>query len=196
MSTPHRIGIYAGAFDPIHDGHLEVARDAVKYLELDKLVFMVEEKTWTDKKLAPVERRRTMVRLGIKKDTKISLLKQIDKQFTISSTLPKLEVLYPSSELFFIMGADVFLRMTPDQWPDLHRLLKHYIVVFERAEIKEEVLSKHAVAIGAKVAILPSAHQHHSSTDIRMYPKNQHVWLPVEVAEYIRRHNLYQSSSK
>lgn len=37
-----RIGIYVSAFDPIHEGHLKFAADAVNEHDLDKLYFLVE----------------------------------------------------------------------------------------------------------------------------------------------------------
>src|SRR2546425_611878 len=36
-----RIGLYGGTFDPIHHGHLILARDAIEYLELQRLVQFV-----------------------------------------------------------------------------------------------------------------------------------------------------------
>jgi nicotinate-nucleotide adenylyltransferase len=34
-----RIGIYGGSFDPVHHGHLILARDALEQLALDKIIF-------------------------------------------------------------------------------------------------------------------------------------------------------------
>ena len=41
MSKPNeKIGLYGGSFDPIHNGHLILARDAMERLELDKVIFL------------------------------------------------------------------------------------------------------------------------------------------------------------
>ena len=34
------LGLFGGTFDPIHDGHISVAREALKTLNLDKVVFV------------------------------------------------------------------------------------------------------------------------------------------------------------
>jgi nicotinate-nucleotide adenylyltransferase len=39
-SSPKKIGLYGGTFDPIHNGHLILARDAMERLELDQVVFL------------------------------------------------------------------------------------------------------------------------------------------------------------
>lgn len=188
----NRIGVFAGSFDPIHDGHIEVAKSALDYLELDKMLFMVEEKPWTDKKPISIVHRKAMVALAIEDNTNIEQLALSDARFDIQKTLPKIEALYPEDELFFVCGADVFLRMNPEQWPGLGALLAHYIVVFERNNIIEETITTHAKELGIVVAILPSMHPHHSSTDVRRDARNKQVWVPRKVADYIDKHKLYE----
>ena len=40
MISPQKIGLYGGSFDPIHHGHLIMARDAMETLELDRVIFI------------------------------------------------------------------------------------------------------------------------------------------------------------
>jgi nicotinate-nucleotide adenylyltransferase len=40
MSDPRNIAFFGGTFDPIHEGHLEVAQKAVDDLKLDQLIFI------------------------------------------------------------------------------------------------------------------------------------------------------------
>ncbi|MGZ8843439.1 MAG: nicotinate-nicotinamide nucleotide adenylyltransferase, partial [Pyrinomonadaceae bacterium] len=35
-----RVAIYGGTFDPVHSGHVEVARRALKLFELDEVIFV------------------------------------------------------------------------------------------------------------------------------------------------------------
>src|SRR5437870_13789778 len=42
MVASHRMAVYGGTFDPVHNGHVEVARRILKLFELDEVVFMPE----------------------------------------------------------------------------------------------------------------------------------------------------------
>lgn len=186
-----KIGLFAGAFDPIHDGHLEVAREAVNQLGLDSLFFMVEQKPWGSK--VPVDHgsRKAMVDLSVSGEERLSRLDTGDERFSIDNTLAELEAKFSDSELYFVFGADVFMNMNTAQWPGLERLFKHYIVVFERSTLTEKEISNHAMELGIAVAIIPSMHPNHSSTDVRLKPRDKSLWVPKQVADYIEQKELY-----
>ena len=181
-----KIGIYAGTFDPIHDGHLEVGRSSIEALGLNKLYFMVEPKPWGDKQPIPVEHRRQMVDIAIAKDETIERLEMNQQTFTIKETLPDITAATENAELFFIFGADVFMKMNPTTWPGLQELLDHYIVVFERNDVTQEQITNHAKELGIVVAVVSSKYPKHASTDVRMKPHETEVWVPKQVSEYIK----------
>ena len=186
-----KVGIFAGTFDPIHDGHISVAEEAIKHLELDKIYFMVEKYPWSHKQPVSIEHRIEMVDRAIVKNATLSQFIIENERFTLKETLPIIEQHFKNAELYFIFGADVFLRINQDRWPGLEKLLKHYIVVFEREGITEQELERYAKELGIVTAIIPSLHKKHNSTDIRMQPDKREIWVPKEVAQYIRQHNLY-----
>ena len=188
-----RIGLFAGTFDPVHDGHIEVALSVLDALDLDKVYFLVEEKPWGSKDPVSVEHRRQMVDIATNDNDQISQLVTIGEHFTIDKTLPSLEQIFSEDELYFVFGADVFIHMNPDQWPNLDELLKHYIVVFERGVLSEKRISEHARNLGIAAAIVPSTHPQHSSTDVRLEAHNKAIWVPESVALYIEEHSLYQT---
>jgi len=186
-----RVGIFAGSFDPIHDGHLAVAKSAIGYLDLDNLYFVVEKNPWTSKKPVTIEHRRAMVDLAIGDHDRIGQLELQDERFDLQNTLPQIHALFPASELYFIFGADVFLRMDIEQWPGLAELLKHYLVVFERDTNSQDAIAQHAKELGIVVAIIPSLHPKHSSSAVRQQPHKKQVWLSDKVADYIDVNKLY-----
>lgn len=189
-----RIGFFAGSFDPIHDGHLEVARSAVQSLDLAELNFMVEQNPWSLKIPANIKHRIAMVDLAIKDENRIKQLILNEPQFDIKTTLHQIENKYGGNELYFIFGADVFLNMSSGTWPDLKKILSHYIVVFERGEVDESRISEHAKSLGIVTAIISSKHNNHCSTDIRMQPHKSKIWVPSEVASYIKSNGLYSNN--
>ena len=62
-----KIGIFGGAFNPVHNGHISLARQYMKYLELDKIIFIPTcvppHKSGDD--LAPGEDRINMLRCAL-----------------------------------------------------------------------------------------------------------------------------------
>ncbi len=189
-----RVGIFAGSFDPIHDGHLEAALLCVKCIELSKVFFLVEPRPWGSKDPIGVAHRREMVDLAIDKYPQLDQIKLEDNQFSISDTLRKLEKQFPDQELYFIFGADIFIKMNKTTWPNLEQLFEHYIVVIERNEITEQQISEHARELGIAIAILPSEHLKHSSTDVRMQPHKKSIWVSEKVSQYIDDNNLYREN--
>lgn len=190
-STVNCVGIFAGTFDPVHNGHIDVANTAIKYLGLDKVYFMIESQPWGSKNPIEFSHRKNMVKLAMKVYKKLDLLEIPDKRFDIATTLPKIEKQFEGNDLFFIFGGDVFMNMNKENWPKLESLLDHYIVVYERQNITEKDISQHAKELGITLAILPSAHLHLASTDVRLHPHKKAVWLPKEVADYIDKNDLY-----
>lgn len=191
-----RVGIYAGTFDPVHDGHIELAITAKELLELSSVQFMVEKKPWGEKQPdASVQQREKMVSLAIDGKDDLELFPSKFDQFTIEHTLPELRVAFEASELYFIMGADTFLHMSPDSWPGLETIITppNYIVVAERSMMTEQQISAHARSLGVSVAIIPNTLPHHASTDVRAQIHDKALWLPQRVADYIDENELYKS---
>lgn len=186
-----RLGIFAGSFDPIHDGHLEVARQCIDLLDLETVYFMVEDESWGSKSPVKVEYRREMVEIAASSDIQLQQLVPEESRFTIDETLARLESDFSGCELYFVVGADVFVNMSPEQWPGLEKLLDHYIVVFERSAIDADDIQDKAKELGVAVAVFPSPHPEHSSTDVRMNPHQKDIWVQPSVAKYIDENGLY-----
>lgn len=186
-----KVGIFAGTFDPIHNGHIAVARLSLKDCLLDKVYFAVEERPWGAKTPIPVEKRQAMVDLSISGDKDIEQLLLPDKHFNVSKTLPYLVGLFAGCELFFMFGADVFMNMNSKTWPDLPKLLKHHLIIFERGDITEVDINQHAKTMGIHVAILTSESLGVSSTVVRGSLVAQSSDTPATVKEFIKSNNLY-----
>ena len=113
-----RIGIFGGAFNPVHNGHLNIADSFYEDLSLDKLLFIPTAKPphKSDEGLLSGEDRVNMLRLAVEnKPYEISTIEfeRNDKSYTYD-TLIELKKLYPDSEFFLIIGADQFIHF--DKW--------------------------------------------------------------------------------
>ena len=107
--TP-RIGVFGGAFDPPHNGHVALAQSAIADLSLDQLLVVPTGQAWHKARtLSPPEHRLAMARLAFDGVPKVQVdareMQRVGPSFTVD-TLQSLHLENPEAELFLIMGAD------------------------------------------------------------------------------------------
>ncbi|OGW74994.1 MAG: nicotinate (nicotinamide) nucleotide adenylyltransferase [Omnitrophica bacterium RBG_13_46_9] len=188
-----RIGILGGTFNPIHNGHLHVARQALKKLCLDKVVF-VPAKIPPHKKIcgfATIEDRLRMLRLAIcgEKRFAISLyeIRQWGKSYSIRTVRYLRKRYGKGATLFFLLGADSIGGLK--KWRDIESLSELVeFVVFTRPGF--------AIDGGfPKVLRVDIPGKDVSSTRIRrLAGKGGHLGrlVPKKVKAYIENAGLYK----
>lgn len=195
------IGLFGGTFDPIHNGHLVLARELAARLKLDKVLimptFVPPHKTKPD--LAPASDRLMMCRLACEPYPELEVSElEIDRRgasFTIT-TLEQLKKQYPDGRLYLFIGADMFLTLhTWYRFADIARLAT--LCAVPRDDITAERLTAHAAKLeklGARCVIADITTPHVSSTEIRRRAaagKDVDDLVPAAVAAYIRGNGLY-----
>ena len=108
-----RIGIYGGAFNPVHKGHIKLAEEVKTKAHLDKIIIMPSGQSphKSSQSLVESEHRLEMCRLAFEgEDYIISDLeiKREGKSYTVD-TVTELKKIYPDDELYLIMGSDMLL---------------------------------------------------------------------------------------
>ena len=121
-----KTGIFGGAFNPVHKGHVRLAEEAVKQLKLKKLLIIpTYDSPHKETKLAPFEDRAEMCRraFGHIEGVEISDIevKLGGKSFTIN-TIRELKSLYPEDQFFLLIGGDMLFSF--DQWYKYESILK------------------------------------------------------------------------
>ena len=113
---PCRLGVMGGTFDPIHNGHLEIARCACESLGLSGVLFVVAGDPWMKhgRALTPAEDRFAMVQAAIEGDVRFAAsrreIDRVGETYTVD-TLRELRRFLPAHvELCFLMGADAAAR--------------------------------------------------------------------------------------
>ncbi len=133
MSSPRRVGIYGGTFDPPHAAHLAVARAAADALELDRLELIVSARPpHRSQPGTPASERLDMVTLATKGDARLVAspreILRSGKSFTVE-TLRELRAELPEAELFLLIGGDSYDELP--SWKDHRTILElaHLAVV-------------------------------------------------------------------
>jgi nicotinate-nucleotide adenylyltransferase len=131
------IGLLGGSFDPIHNGHLQLARDALAQLALTELRFLPAGQPWQKEKVAEATHRARMVLAAIRDQPRFVLdMREIERAgptYTVDTLRELRTALGEHLPLVWIMGSDQFERL--DTWRDWTRLLDHaHLAVARRAD--------------------------------------------------------------
>ena len=130
-----RIALFGGSFDPIHKGHVEIAKTAISRLSLDEVIFIPSGISPHKAGLtASNEDRYNMVCLALEGEEKLSVsnfeIKKETKCYSFE-TVEEFKKRYPYDELYFIIGDDQYEKFTTwYKWEEL--LSKCHFVVFTR----------------------------------------------------------------
>lgn len=198
-----RTAMFGGSFNPVHSGHVALAKAFSKQLEIDRLLviptFLPPHKQY-DASVTP-QTRLEMCRLAFADEPNVEVsdieIKRGGASYTYL-TLQALREKYPDDELFLMMGADMFLSVQNWKNPEIIFSLATVCGV-PRNQSRIEELTSHAEylhTLGAKTEVLDTNVITVSSTMLRekLY-KNEDTegLLPKAVADYIKMHNLYNT---
>lgn len=121
QSRKPRIGIYAGAFDPVHSGHIAFALQAIRTAKLDQVIFMPERRPRFKPSVEHYGHRIAMLKAAAAPHPRLAVMEVVDRHFTVRRTLPLLQGEFRNAELVFLMGSDA--AITVPHWDRADRLL-------------------------------------------------------------------------
>ncbi len=189
------IGIFGGTFDPIHDGHLLIAHQALENFALEKIIFVPSNiPPHREEPIATPEQRYEMVALAIENEPEFSASRiEIDRPETsyMVDTVKIIAKLYPNEQLMLIIGEDAYAYFTEWlHWEEILEIVE--LIVFNRDEqdttISDEQIDQERVhpleippcSISAS-EVRKSVEQHFDISEL----------VPQAVADYIETHSLY-----
>ncbi|MBE7501280.1 MAG: nicotinate (nicotinamide) nucleotide adenylyltransferase [Verrucomicrobiales bacterium] len=189
-----RIGLFGGSFDPVHTGHLLVARTALEGLALDRLFFLpaAQSPFKPGQSLTSGALRARLLRLALAGWTQCEVdtgeLERGGVSYTID-TVRAFTRRFPGAALFWLIGGD-HLPLLP-QWREAHAL----------AELVEfAVVPRPGVAVGPgpgapfRIRVLAGSLSTIAASDIRARVRAGQSLaglVPAPVAEVIRNSGLY-----
>jgi len=188
-----RIALFGGTFDPVHNGHLTMAREAARRCELDR-VLLIPAGRPPHKSIgpyAPYEDRFCMVELacdGLPRLEPSRLEEGEQRSYTIDTIAKLRTVVSPDDDLYFLIGADAFADIeTWRRWTDVVRAVEFIVVSRPRR--------KYDVPAAARVRRLDDLEVPTSSSEIRrkIGRGDFDIDVPPAVLQYIKEHGLYRS---
>lgn len=163
-----RVGIFAGTFDPIHKGHVGFALAAAQQCQLSDIYFLPERQPRSKHGVADFATRAQIIRQSIQDNSKLHLLELADAQFSVKTTLPKLEARFTNTELFLLIGSDIACHSLP-HWSQLEQLLAQMqlIIGVRTNNSRQEVEDMLCSLPSARYVVIDSPHAHVSSSQLR-----------------------------
>ena len=135
MNGRKRIAIYGGTFDPVHLGHLEVAKRVSELFEIDELLFVPAQVAphKLTRPVTPAIHRYAMLVLATQEEPRLRVstfeLEAPDRRYTVDTLAHFKSELGESADLFFVMGADSWSEITTwREWERLLTLVNHIVV--------------------------------------------------------------------
>jgi len=191
-----RLGLYGGSFDPVHLGHLLLARDALEQCGLDAVLFIpcAHSPLKPRRALASDAHRVAMLQAALRGEPRFWLSRcELDRPGPSYSvdTAREIQAAFPRAQLFWLIGHDQWEQL--DRWHEPEELRR--LVRFIRFPRGGEVPASRAR--DPRVLDLPHPRRVDiSATEIRLRLKARlpidHL-VPEAVAARIRRHRLYGS---
>jgi nicotinate-nucleotide adenylyltransferase len=193
LNVLRRIGLFGGSFDPVHNAHLALARQALDQLKLDELRWVPVGQAWQKARaMTPATQREAMLRLAIEGQPRFVLerceLQRAGPSYTLD-TLRELQAATPGADWFLLIGQDQYRNL--HTWHGVDELLQR--VTLAVAQRPGEPAATDARV--APMVVLAMPPMDIAATDIRRRVAEGadiSALVPPAVALYIHQQGLYR----
>ena len=196
-----KIALFGGAFNPIHNGHIELINVFNDIVHFDKILIMPSKISphKSSEGLIDGKHRIKMCEFALENmdNAEVSSIemKREGKSYTYY-TIKQLQKMYEKADIYLICGSDMFLTL--NSWFNAEYILKSCVICCsKRGDEADEKINKqneYLKSIGAKTIVIDGRIVPLSSTYIREKLKkndNCEKILPANVYNYIVENNLY-----
>lgn len=197
-----KIGVLGGSFDPVHLGHISLAKDALVQGSLDQVIFMPVHKQpfKLDARLSSDQDRLAMLREAVKDIPGLTVSDWELKSEGISYTYLTLRAIrnqYSDAKIYFITGTDTFLKI--NIWKNSAELLnENNFIIGHRPGYRETELLERVAELQknhkTEIVVINNTRLDISATEVRRLVEGGGTisqLVPPGVERYIIKHGLY-----
>ena len=188
-TTIDRIALFGGSFDPVHLGHLELAKAALTKEKLDQVIFIpCWQSPFKGKTIASGEQRLTMLRLAIDELelnwAEVSDFEILRPEPSFSwQTVEHFREAVDDAEWYWILGTDQWNAIEKWAEPEKLRSWLRFIVATRGGQEVEPRKGWNNLAIEFEHPA--------SATRIRETFSEHRDWLPEDVASFCEEEKIY-----
>jgi nicotinate-nucleotide adenylyltransferase len=197
-----KLGVFGGTFDPTHNGHLAVAKEAKDRLGLNEVLFVPAGQPWlkADTPVSPAEHRVAMVRLAIAGiahySTSTMEVEREGPSYTLDTLAEIWHRLGPGDEVYFVVGWDGLSQFPRWHAPERIIRLCRLVAVPRPGATRPDLaaLEGSIPGLSRRVILLDGPQVDISASDIReRVARDISITglVPQIVEDYIREHGLY-----
>ena len=153
-----RVGLFGGSFNPAHDGHVYIAREALKRLALDEIWFLVSPQNplKSEAGMAPLVSRVAGLRARCAGDSRLRALaleSELGTRYTADS-LAAIRARFPKTRFVWLMGADNLAQI--HRWRGWRRIFHTMVIaVFARPAYDAKALAGEAARALSTARVAP-----------------------------------------
>ena len=209
LMSQHGIALFGGSFNPIHHGHLIIARAVAESLGLDRVVLVPSANPphKSDHGLADASDRLAMARLAVADEPGLEVddieIGRTGPSYSILTVEDYRKQLRDGGDIFWIIGADTLVELhtwyRAREMVDLCRIVTAVRSGYETPDLSvlEPVLTADQVA-RLKEGVIQTPRIDISATDIRRRIAaglSIRYLVPDSVQDYILKQELYRQSA-
>lgn len=189
--TKKKIGFFGGCFNPPTIAHIELAKMAVEKCNLDELYFVPVGNFYEKPGLIDIKYRIEMLEIAIKDCSKLKI-EDIEKKYNYRlfaiDIFKILEEKYKNNDIYFIMGADNFYKIS--NWEKNEELLNDYkyIIIEREKDLKKDKNEKIIFLKNEEFRKISSSEARKQLEN----EKNDKTLINTEVEAYIRNKKIYK----
>jgi len=188
----NKIGFWGGCFNPPSCAHIELAKEVLNNLKLDKIIFVPVGNYYEKEGLEDSKHRYNMLKLATNDNENLEVedieIKETKKLYA-KDAFKMIKEKYFEDDIYFIMGSDNFINI--HKWKDYEIIINKYkYIVIQRPSFNVNIEKENIINYR------PEQTKDISSTKIRsLLEANGDLkkYIDKEVYKYIIENKLYNA---